>query len=83
MFDARRLTRDVEGEYTPFERETLEHFLVIGHEVEATALALRSRYVSAQIRLSADEIVVFSYEDGRVWVTGRGYEEELSRLREW
>jgi hypothetical protein len=83
MFDARRLSRDVQNEFNPWERETLEHFLIIGREVEATALALRSRYVGAQIRLSAEELVVFSYENGRVWVTGRGYEEELSQLREW
>jgi hypothetical protein len=73
----------VEGEYSPWERETLEHFLIIGHEVEATAIALRARYVSAQLRLSADDLVVFSYEDGRVWVTGRGYEVELSGRPEW
>jgi|1186.fasta_scaffold98444_2 hypothetical protein len=83
MFDARRLSRGVEDELSRWERETLEHFLIIGHEVEATAMALRARYVSAQIRLSADELVVFSYEDGRVWVTGRGYEEELSGLVGW
>ena len=83
MFDARRLTPDVANEFSPWERETLEHFLIIGREVEATALALRAHYASAHIRLSRDELVVFSYEDGRVWVTGRGYEEELSRLREW
>jgi hypothetical protein len=73
----------VANEFNAWERETLEHFLVIGHEVELTALALRARYVSAQIPLSADELVVFSYEDGRVCVTGYGYEVELSRLPEW
>ena len=83
MSAGRRLADDVGDDFTPWEREMLEHFIVIGHEVAATALALRARYVSAQIRLSADELVVFSYEDGRVWVTGHGYEEELSARREW
>jgi hypothetical protein len=71
------------GEFTPWERETLEHFILIGHEVAETAHALRARYVSAHTQLTADELVVFSYEDGRVWVTGRGYQLELTRQPEW
>jgi hypothetical protein len=68
-------------EFSGWEREILEHFLILGHEVAATAIALRARYVSAQIRLSADELVLFSFEAGRVWATGRGYEVELTPLR--
>jgi hypothetical protein len=70
-------------EFSAWERETLEHFLILGHEVARTAEVLRARYISAQIRLTADELVVFSYEDGRAFVTGRGYEIELSRRPEW
>jgi hypothetical protein len=70
-------------EFSGWEREMLEHFLILGHEVAATAIALRARYVSAQIRLSADELVVFSFEDGRVWATCRGHEVELTALPEW
>jgi hypothetical protein len=71
------------GEFTPWEREALEHFILIGRAVAETAHALRARYVSAHIQLTAHELVVFSYEDGRLWVTGRGYELELTRLPEW
>lgn len=70
-------------DFTAWERQLIDHFVILGHEVQATAHALRARYVSAQIRLSADELVVFSYEDGRVWVTGTGYEVELSARPEW
>jgi hypothetical protein len=78
-----RLMADMTDGLDPWERETLEHFLIIGHEVADIARALRARYVSAQLSLSADELVVFSYEDGRVWVTGRGYEQDLTRCPEW
>jgi hypothetical protein len=61
----------VTGEFSPWERETLAHFVLIGREVAEIAHALRARYVSAHIQLTADELVMFSYEDGRVWVTGR------------
>jgi hypothetical protein len=70
-------------EFSPWERETLEVFLILGHEVAATAIALRADYVSAHLRLDADELVVFTFDRGRVTVTGRGYEVELSRLPEW
>jgi hypothetical protein len=39
-------------------------------------------YFSAHVRL-ADDLVAFFYEEGWVWVNGRGFEVELSRLREW
>jgi hypothetical protein len=80
MFAARRLITGMADDFSLLEREILEHFLILGHEVAAVAIALRARYVSAQVRLSADELVVFSFEDGRVWVTGRGYEGELTAL---
>jgi hypothetical protein len=83
MSGARRLAAAMADEFDAWERETLEHFLILGHEVAATATALRARYVSAHIRLGADELVVISYEDGRVWVTGKGYEVELTQLPEW
>jgi hypothetical protein len=70
-------------EFSPWERETLELFLVLGHEVADTALTLQAEYVSAQLRLGPDELVVFTYDRGRVSVTGRGYEVELTRLPEW
>lgn len=83
MFGSVCLTAGMAGEFSAWERETLEHFLILGHEVAAMAIALRARYVSAQIYLSAEELVIFSYEDGRVSVTGAGYEVELTRLPEW
>lgn len=77
------LSARVPGEFSPWERETLEHFVIIGHEVAQTAYALRARYVSVHLQLSTTELVAFTYEDGHVWVTGRGYERELSGLAEW
>jgi hypothetical protein len=41
-------------DFSPWERETLEVFLVLGHEVAGTALALRADYVSAHLRLDAN-----------------------------
>jgi hypothetical protein len=83
MCGHRRLSAGMADGFSAWERETLEHFLILGHEVASAAIALRARYVSAQIRLTADELVVVSYQDGRVWVTGRGYDVELTRLPEW
>jgi hypothetical protein len=70
-------------DFTPWERETLELFLILGHEVQATAVALRADYASAHLRLGANEMVVFTYDAGRVSVTGLGFDVELTRLREW
>jgi hypothetical protein len=70
-------------EFTPWERETLEVFLILGHEVAATALALRADYASVHLRLDGDALVIFTYEAGRVTVTGRGFEVELTRLPDW
>jgi hypothetical protein len=70
-------------ELNPFERENLELFVLLGHEVAATALKLRADYVSAQLRLGCADVVIFTCDRGVVSVTGRGFEVELSRLREW
>jgi hypothetical protein len=67
----------------PFERADLELFLVLGHEIASTALTLNADYVSAQLPLGPAEIVMFSYDRGVVSVTGRGFDVELSCLREW
>lgn len=83
MLVPRRLSAGMTDGFDPSEREMLEHCLILGHEVAATAFTVRARYVSVQIRLSADELVVFTCEDGRVWVTGRGYDVELTRRPEW
>jgi hypothetical protein len=63
--------------------EMLELYLILGHEVAFTALALRAEYVSAQLRLGVAELIVFTYDCGAVWVTGTGFEIELTRLPEW
>jgi hypothetical protein len=39
--------------------------------------------ILGHIWLGIDELVVFSYEGDRTWVTGKGYELELSQLPEW
>ena len=36
---SRALSVPIADEFTPWERETLEVFLILGHEVAATALA--------------------------------------------
>ena len=48
-----------------------------------TAVTFRATYLSAHLRLAGEELVAFSYEDGAVWVTGRGFEVELSALPRW
>lgn len=70
-------------DFGEWERETRELFLILGHEVAAAAVALRARYVSAQVQLAANTVLVLTYEQGRVWVTGKGFELELTALSEW
>jgi hypothetical protein len=70
-------------ELTPWEDETLQHFLELGREVADAAVTLRASYVSAHVRIGEGEVVAFSCEDGAVWASGRGFEVELSRLRGW
>ena len=48
-----------------------------------TAATFRATYLSAHLRLAGEELVAFSFEDGAVWVTGRGFEVELSALPRW
>ena len=67
----------------PFERDNLEVFVILGHELAGTALALRADYVSAHLRLGFTESVIFTCDRGVVTVTDRGFEVELSALRQW
>ncbi len=71
------------NDYTAWEEGALEHFLILGREIATTAVTFRATYLSAHLRLAEGELVAFSYEDGAVWVTGRGFEVELSALPRW
>jgi hypothetical protein len=70
-------------EFTPWERDTLEHVLTVGREIADTAVTLRANYVSAHLRIGDGELVGFAYEDGAVWAHGVGFEVELSGLPGW
>lgn len=71
-------------ELDPCERETLEVFLILGREVADTAFVLRASYVSAHLPIGDHgEVVAFTCEHGRVTVSGKGFEVDLSLLPEW
>lgn len=83
MFARRALSRPMTGELDPHEPETLELFHIIGREVADAAYVLRADYVSAQLVLASGDLIVFTFDRGRVTVTGRGFEVDLTALPGW
>lgn len=70
-------------ELDPLDHATREIFIILGHEVADAAFVLRASYVSAQLNVGDGEFVVFTYEHGRVTVSGKGYEVDLTQWPEW
>lgn len=65
-----------------FSRQPLAALVRIGHDVGARARRLQAEYLCVHIR-ARDELLVFTLERRAVWVTGLGFDVELSRLAEW
>jgi hypothetical protein len=70
-------------DFAACERELLEPYLVIGREVAHRADELHASYLSVHIPVGDGALVAFTWDDGAVWATGRGFDVELSALRAW
>jgi hypothetical protein len=55
----------------------------IGHELTTRARRMSAKYLAAQLEVATDTLVL-TYERRRgTWVTGLGFDRELSALPEW
>jgi len=61
----------------------LDVFLVMGKEVALIAEQLQANYLTVHMPIADGAVVAFTWEDGAVWATGRGFDVELSALRPW
>jgi len=71
-----------EPEADAFSRQPLAALVRIGHDLDTRARRLGAEYLCAQIA-ARDGLLVFTYERRAVWVTGAGFDVELSALPEW
>jgi hypothetical protein len=65
-----------------FEHQPLDALVRIGHDLAARARRLDAEYVCAHMPAREGRLV-FTCKRGSVWVTGAGFDVELSALPKW
>jgi hypothetical protein len=66
----------------PFSSQPLVALVRIGHDLAARAWRLQADYLCAHIPVR-EGLLVFTWERQAVWVTGAGFDVELTTLPEW
>lgn len=67
----------------PFDAHPLPALIAVGHELAVRARRIDAESMTAHLVGSTGPLV-FTYEKPRrVWVTGHGFERELTGLPEW
>ena len=69
--------------FTSWERERLHPFLAMGREIARIAEELQAAYLTVHMPIGNGELVAFTWERGATWVTGTGFDVELSALSAW
>jgi hypothetical protein len=66
----------------PFSSQPLVALVLIGHDLDARARRLHAEYLCMHI-LAGKGLLVFTCERQAMWVTGAGFDVELTALPEW
>jgi hypothetical protein len=64
--------------FTRWEREMLQPFLAMGGVLARIAEELQATYLTVHMPMAGGALVGFTHERGAVWVTGHGFDVELS-----
>ena len=61
----------------------VQPFLAMGRELAHVADELQATYLTVHVPITGGALVGFTYERGAVWVTGHGFDVELSASPAW
>ncbi len=64
--------------FTAWEHELLYPFLVMGREIARVAQELQADYLTVHMPIADGELVGFTWERGALWISGNGFDVELS-----
>jgi hypothetical protein len=70
-------------DFVPWEHEMLHAFVLIGREIALIAAQLHAHYLTVYLPIADGELVAFTWERGAPWVSGRGFDVELSAIPAW
>ena len=72
-----------EQRFTPWERGVLHPFLAMGREIARIANKLQASYLTVHMPIADGALMGFTWEQGPVWVSGHGFDVELSASPAW